>query len=329
MKKKPENKPAEDKVFRTKYADPKNDFAFKKIFGDEKRTNILISFLNAVLDFKGDQTIVEVTKVDSQQLSKRKEIKDTVLDVYAKTKTGEQFIVEMQNQNQHDFKKRAQYYMAQAYVNQLSKGEEYHKLARVYFIGILNFKVFDSTHYLSRHFSTNQETNNEDLSDWRHYFIELPKFTLDIEQLKYSLDKWVYFLKHAIDLDTVPAVLQEDSNVGAALEVALQVSWSEDERNIYDYKKRKASEHKSAIDTGRMEGKTEGRIEGKAEGLVEGEAIGEAKGIVKGKAEGKREEALSIAASLIGLLDTATIADKTGLNISEVEELRSSSSKEE
>ncbi|RUM55609.1 MAG: transposase, partial [Nautilia sp.] len=33
-----------------KFADPKNDLAFKKIFGDEKHKNILISFLNAVLD---------------------------------------------------------------------------------------------------------------------------------------------------------------------------------------------------------------------------------------------------------------------------------------
>ena len=37
-----------------KFADPKNDLAFKKIFGNEKHKDILISFLNSVLDFKDE-----------------------------------------------------------------------------------------------------------------------------------------------------------------------------------------------------------------------------------------------------------------------------------
>ena len=31
------------------FADPKNDLAFKKIFGNDKHKNILISFLNSIL----------------------------------------------------------------------------------------------------------------------------------------------------------------------------------------------------------------------------------------------------------------------------------------
>ena len=34
-----------------RFADPKNNIAFKKIFGDEKYKEVLISFLNSVLDF--------------------------------------------------------------------------------------------------------------------------------------------------------------------------------------------------------------------------------------------------------------------------------------
>ncbi|MBT4605991.1 MAG: transposase, partial [Thiotrichales bacterium] len=36
-----------------KFADPKNDIAFKKIFGDKNKTAVLISFLNAILEFEG------------------------------------------------------------------------------------------------------------------------------------------------------------------------------------------------------------------------------------------------------------------------------------
>jgi len=42
-----------------KFADPKNDIAFKKIFGDEHKKEILLSFLNAILDFKDEKEIVD------------------------------------------------------------------------------------------------------------------------------------------------------------------------------------------------------------------------------------------------------------------------------
>jgi len=35
-----------------KFANPRNDIAFKKIFGNKNHKEILISFLNAILNFK-------------------------------------------------------------------------------------------------------------------------------------------------------------------------------------------------------------------------------------------------------------------------------------
>lgn len=43
----------------TKYLDPKNDLAFKKVFGEAKHKNISISFLNAALNRQGDARISE------------------------------------------------------------------------------------------------------------------------------------------------------------------------------------------------------------------------------------------------------------------------------
>lgn len=60
-----------------KFADPKNDLAFKKIFGDEKHKNILISFLNAVLDFKDNLSIVDVSLANTYQIPKIPELKET------------------------------------------------------------------------------------------------------------------------------------------------------------------------------------------------------------------------------------------------------------
>lgn len=45
----------------SKFLDPKNDVAFKKIFGTEKNKDILIHFLNDVVTFNEHAHIVEVS----------------------------------------------------------------------------------------------------------------------------------------------------------------------------------------------------------------------------------------------------------------------------
>ena len=79
-----------------KFADPKNDIAFKKIFGDENKTEVLISFLNSVLDFKGKRKIKSVTLTNPYQLPNIEELKETILDIKATNHNKETFIVEMQ-----------------------------------------------------------------------------------------------------------------------------------------------------------------------------------------------------------------------------------------
>jgi hypothetical protein len=61
-------------IFATNQGDAirrcKNDIAFRKIFGNENRKETLISFVNAVLDFHGDQRIVGVAILNPYQLPK-------------------------------------------------------------------------------------------------------------------------------------------------------------------------------------------------------------------------------------------------------------------
>ena len=90
-----------------KFADPKNDLAFKKIFGDENHKNILISFLNSILDFKELQTIVDISLANPYQVPKIPELKETILDIKATNKNGDDFIVEIQKKDLGDFTKRS------------------------------------------------------------------------------------------------------------------------------------------------------------------------------------------------------------------------------
>ena len=92
-----------------RFADPKNDLAFKKIFGDENHKDILISFLNSILDFKDEKTIVDITLLNPYQVPKIEELKETILDIQATNKNKEKFIVEMQKKDLGDFAKRSLY----------------------------------------------------------------------------------------------------------------------------------------------------------------------------------------------------------------------------
>ena len=79
------------------FVDPKNDVAFRKIFGDENRKGILISFLNNILEFAGtNKEIVDITIKNPYQVPKLKELKETILDIKAVDKRNIHYIIEMQ-----------------------------------------------------------------------------------------------------------------------------------------------------------------------------------------------------------------------------------------
>ena len=277
-----------------KFADPKNDLAFKKIFGDENHKHILISFLNSVLDFKSNQTIVDVSLANPYQVPRIPELKETILDIKATNRNRETFIVEMQKKDLGDFTKRSLYYTSKAYVSQLPKGQDYTLLKRVYFIGILNFNIFDSKNYISRHLIINQETNKQDLEDFEFSFIELPKFTKELKELTTILDKWIYFIQNASNLSMVPEQYKDIKEFQEAFDIVTQTSWNTKELEVYEYISIKEFDEINALRTAER----------------------------KGMEKGIEKEKLKIAKNLLDVLDNETIALKTGLSVSIIQRLR-------
>ncbi len=64
-----------------KFIDPKNDIAFRKIFGSEQSHDILIKFLNAILDLSSPIQGVKVTIFFSYPLIKG--LEKIILDMHA------------------------------------------------------------------------------------------------------------------------------------------------------------------------------------------------------------------------------------------------------
>lgn len=216
------------------FVDVKNDVAFRKIFGNENRKEVLISFLNAVLGFKDEEQIIEVTILNPYQLPALRGGKATIIDVKAKDQRDHEYIVEMQVAEVDGFNKRVLYYTSKSYIDQISRGEFYDQLKPAIFIGILDFDHTKNPHYLSRHRILDIETGEHCIKNIEFNFIELPKFTLKREELKTLTEKWVFFIKEADSLAVLPEHLDDEGLISAYQEANIQ-TWTKEELAQYDY----------------------------------------------------------------------------------------------
>ena len=242
-----------------KFADPTNDIAFKKIFGDEKKSEILISFLNAILDFKGNDKIKSISIANPYQVPKIEDLKNTILDIKATDNNNNSFIVEMQVEKDRDFAKRSLYYTSKAYVSQIDKAQNYRLLQKVYFIGILNFSIFQNSDYISRHLILDTKTLKQEVGDFDFTFIELSKFNKDISNINTIADKWIYFIKNASSFELIPDQFQDTKEFLEAFDIAHRYTWTKEEDDLYEYISMNEGIKENSIITAREEGKEEGK----------------------------------------------------------------------
>ncbi|WP_265036746.1 Rpn family recombination-promoting nuclease/putative transposase [Wolbachia endosymbiont (group A) of Anomoia purmunda] len=249
----------------SKFLDPKNNFAFKRIFGTEKNKDILVHFLNDILGLTGEAEIKDVDFLSPIQKPEIAAKKESIVDVLCRDSTGVQTIVEMQVARTTGFEKRAQYYAAKAYSSQANVGGQYQDLKEVIFIAITDFVLFpDQPEYKSDHVTLDKKTFEHDLKDFSFTFIELPKFPKTKEdQLENIVEKWCYFFKYASETseEDLKKVVGSDVIIGKAYNELNRYNWSEEERFTYDQDKKREDDNLSCIMQSRIEGKIEGKIE--------------------------------------------------------------------
>jgi predicted transposase/invertase (TIGR01784 family) len=217
-----------------KFVDIKNDLAFRKIFGNENRKEVLISFLNAVLLLQKNHKIVDVEILTPYQLPDLKGGKVTIVDVKAKDQNDKTYIVEMQVAEVDGFDKRVLYYASKSYSAQIERGDQYENLSPTYFIGILDFEATKNPSYISRHKIIDLETNENYIKDIEFNFIELPKFNKKENELESIVDQWVYFIKNAENLHVIPENIV-DEGLKFAYADADKHNWTKAELEAYDY----------------------------------------------------------------------------------------------
>ncbi len=227
-----------------KFVDIKNDIAFRKIFGNENKKEILISFLNAVLELPKGKKIKKIEIKNPYQLPEIKDLKSSILDVRVIDERDISYIVEMQVEEPDGFDLRVQYYTAKQFSSQIVKGDDYPKLNQVIFIGILDFKFFDEDDdYITRHKTVNVKTQKSSLKGMEYNFVELPKFTKELKNCKSLVDKWIYFIKNAPNLDVIPADVK-DEGLKHAYEDADRHNWTNEELEAYHYAEMRRQDEK-------------------------------------------------------------------------------------
>ncbi len=249
-----------------KFVDVTNDVAFRKIFGNENRKEVLISFLNAVLLLENGNQIVSVDILNPYQLPSIRGGKVTIVDIKAKDQNQKSYIVEMQIAPVDGFDKRVLYYASKSYSSQIERGDAYKNLNPTFFIGILNFEITQNPHYLSRHKVVDIATGENIIKDIEFNFIELPKFNKSENDLKTIIDQWVYFIKNAEDLEVIPQNIV-DKGLKNAYQDAEKHSWSKAELEEYDYALMRDQDEIGKLEYAEKKGKTEGKLEGKTEAI--------------------------------------------------------------
>ena len=217
-----------------KFVDIKNDIAFRKIFGNENRKEVLISFLNAVLLLENNRKIISVEILTPYQLPALKGGKVTIVDVKAKDQNNKTYIVEMQVAEVEGFDKRVLYYASKSYSSQIDRGDLYEKLNPTFFIGILDFEVTQNNDYISRHKIVDIQTGENFIKDIEFNFIELPKFNKKQNELTSVIEQWVFFLKNSENLEVIPENVN-DLGLKNAYEDAAKHNWTKEELDAYDY----------------------------------------------------------------------------------------------
>ncbi|MGG2936734.1 Rpn family recombination-promoting nuclease/putative transposase [Bacillus pacificus] len=251
------------------------DFAFKQLFGSKGNEDILIGFLNAVLQKSLDSPITSVSLDDPHIHKEYKEDKLSIMDVRATLGTGEHVNIEIQLANKHDMQKRSLYYWSKLYASQMQEGMAYSELQKAITINVLDFVLYPN-HEEFQITGTLWDAEKEFCinEDIEIHYIELPKLLAkwrdaQINPWHDSLARWLLLLAAYEDqnlTETLEAIaVEQDETLNKAIHKWDIMSHNIDFRREYEARAKLLLDEKAAMvhakNIGKQEGIEQGRIQ--------------------------------------------------------------------
>ena len=170
-----------------KFINPFTDLGFKKLFGTEVNKELLIEFLNDLLE--GERSVTDVTFLNKEIMPESISGRVVIFDVMCQSVDGTRFIVEMQNQTQDYFFDRGIYYLCRAMGSQGEKGKHWqYEIDPVYGVYFLNFKVEELVKFRTDIILADRETGAVMSNKLRQTYMSLPYFEKGTEECKTNFD---------------------------------------------------------------------------------------------------------------------------------------------
>src|SRR6056297_3853157 len=278
-----------------KLMDPKIDYAFKLLFGNEKDTSFMISFLNAALELEGEKAIKSVIIMSPNNDKEKQDEKYSIMDVKAKANDETIINIEIQLKDEHNMRYRTVYYLSKMIAKRLKEGDKYKSIHKTVAINILNFDLLDSgTRFHNRYRFTEIDTQKELTDIAEIQFMELPALRRYIQENETTLQEvigenrlleWLLFID---DPESEFAKMVEKKNevIGRAREMLKTLSKDEKLQEEYMAREKAIMDKYSALSVAEERGFEKGREEGKE--------IGKEEGREEGREEGKQETAITL-----------------------------------
>lgn len=269
---------------------PKNDFAFKLLFGNENHKELLIAFLNAILKTPENE-LVDIELINTELLREFAEDRKGILDVRAKTKNGVQIDIEIQVLYTEYMAERTIFYWSKMYTGQIKSGDTYDKLKKCITINIVDFTCIPIEKLHTCFHITEDETGKILTDVLEIHFLELPKLmnTKIPKDENDALVEWMMFLE-ANNKEALEMLSKKNDKIKKAYNVLQIISKDDKARAAYEAREAELHDQMTRIKSARE--------------------------------EGANEKAIEIAKNLLDILDIETIALKTGLSIDRIKKLK-------
>ena len=259
---------------------PFTDWGFKYIFGREENKDLLMGFLNVLLE--SEVAIRNLRYLNTELLGYRPGLKRCVVDVLATDEEGNRYLIEMQNATDHDIRQRLVYYACRL-VDQMgehSQDWEYGQIKRVYAICLMNF-TYERSPSLREDYQLRNTTGERLFSDLLTIIpLQLPCIKAEnAADCRKSYEVLLYLLQSMsrrkrtkeellAELDTLD-LPEETLATFRRVVNTVEEDLTEAERRDYEVDLEHYIKTMGMIRTGREEGRAEGREEGREEGRTE------------------------------------------------------------
>ena len=283
-----------------------SDLFARYLLGKNGNEDLLENLVNATLSDFNFEEVKDLEIIDPFNLSENIDLKESIIDVKAKTKDNKTVIIEFQLCGNMNFLDRIFYYISKNIVNELHEGKDYQEVQKIISINLLDFNLnFGDEGKPHRCFKLiDTEDQNISLDYIQMHLIEVQRFIdilekSTIEELKKNkLLTWMKFFT-SNNLELVENELKEANPI-------MTKAIEEYKRFTSDDKLMRAYAARDAFLVGQKMMLSREREEG----------------IKEGKLEGIKERNYSIAKNLKKAgSDIKFISEITGLTIDEIKKL--------